>query len=71
MYEDLMENKPQHLPTSQGTVHSSKVAVDIQLLDSGTPPQLLNINTAMLQNIQKQDKFCKNKVCELHAGMKE
>ena len=48
IHEDPVENKPQHLFTSQGTVHSSKVAEDIQLLDSGTPPQLLNINAVML-----------------------
>ena len=71
MYEDPMENKPQHSLATQGTAHSSKVAEDIQLFDSGAPPQLLNINTAMLQNLQKQDKFCKNKVHELHTGMKD
>ena len=71
IYKDPVENKPQHSLATQGTAHSSKVAEDIQLLNSGTPPQLLNINTAMLQNLQKQDKFCKNKLHELHAGMKD
>ena len=69
IYEDPMENKPQHSLASQGTAHSRKVTEDIQLLNSATPPQLLNISTAMLRDLQKQDKFCKNKVCKLHAGM--
>ena len=71
IYDNAVEDKQQHSLDTQGTTHSSKVTEDIQLLDSGTPPQLLNITTAMLQNLQKQDKFCKNKVCELHAGMKD
>ena len=70
IYVDPVENKPQHSLATQSTAHSSKVAEDIQLLDSETTPQLLNITTAMLQNLQKQDKFCKKKVCELHAGIK-
>ena len=48
IYKDPMENKPQHSLATYGTAHSSKVTEDIQLLNSGTPPQLLNINTAML-----------------------
>ena len=39
------------------------------LLDSRTAQQLLNI-TRMLQNLQKQDRFCKKKVHELHTGLK-
>ena len=27
------------------------------------------MNTTMLCNLKKQDKFCKNKVCKLHANM--
>ena len=71
IYDDAVEDKQQHSLDAHGTTHSSKAAEDIQLLESGTPPQLLNITTAMLQNLQKQDKFCKNKVCKLHAGMKD
>ena len=71
IYDDAVEDKQQHSPNTQGTTHSSKVAEGIQLHDSGTPPQLLNITTAMLQNLQKQDKFCKNKVHKLQAGIKD
>ena len=59
VYDYAVEDKQQHSLDTQGTTHSSKVAEDIQLLDSGTPPQPLNITTTMLQNIQKQDKLCK------------
>ena len=71
IYKNPKENKPQHPLATQSTAHSSKVPEGIQLLNSGTPPQLLNINTAMLRNLQKQDKFCENKVHKFHAGMKD
>ena len=61
IYDNAVEDKQQHSLDTRGTTHSSKVAEDIQLLNSGTPPQLLNITTAMLQNLQKQDTFCKTK----------
>ena len=71
IYDDAVEDKQQHSLDTQGTTHCSKVAEDIQLLDSGTPPQLLNITTTTLQKLQNQDKFCKNKVCKLHSGIKD
>ena len=52
-YDNAVEDKQQHSLSTQGTTHSSKVAEDIQLLDSRTPQQLLNITTVMLQNLQK------------------
>ena len=70
IYEDPIENKPQHSLATQSTAHSSRVTEDIQLLHSVTAPKLLNITTTMLQNLQKQQKFCKNKVHELHIGIK-
>ena len=48
---------------------ASHKAKQIQQLNSATAPLLLNMNTTTLQNLQKQDKFCKNKVCELHANI--
>ena len=48
VYDNAVENKQHHSLTMHGTAYSSNVTEDIQLLDSGTPPQLLNINTAML-----------------------
>ena len=61
IYEDPIENKLQHSLATQSTEHSSTVAEDIQLLDSVTALQLLNITTKTLCNLQKQDKFCKKK----------
>ena len=48
VYDDAVEDRQQHSLDTQGTTHSSKVPEDIQLLNSGTPPQFLNINTSML-----------------------
>ena len=70
IYEDPAEDNSLHTPTAQNTAHSSKATYTIQLLDSGTAHMLLNITTTMLQNLQKQDKFCRKKVCELHTGLK-
>ena len=71
VYDDAVEDKQQHSPNMQDTTHSSKVTEGIQLLDSRTPPQLLNITTAMLQSLPKEDMFCKNKVHELHTCIKD
>ena len=35
------------------------------------PLQLHNLSTTTLRNLQKQDKFCKNRVCELHANIND
>ena len=56
-------------PGTQDTMHSSQKVEQIQQLDSAVALQLLNMNTTMLQNLHKQDKFCKNKVCKLHANI--
>ena len=62
-------NRLQHSPTAQNEAYSSKATNSIQLLDSGTAQQLLSITTKMLQNLQKQDRFCRKKVHELHTGL--
>ena len=71
VYNDAVENKQHHSLDTQDTTHSSKETKNIQLLDSATPIQLFNISTTMLRNLQKQDKFCKNRVCELHANIND
>ena len=48
IYEDPAENKPLHSPTTQSTAYPSKVTDNIQLLDSGTAQQPLNVTTTML-----------------------
>ena len=68
IYEEAIEDKQHHLPESQTATHSNEKVKQIQHLNLSTPPQLLNMNSAILHNLQKQDKFCKNKVQELHAS---
>ena len=51
------------------TTHANEKVKQIQHLNSSTPLQLLNMNSTTLCNLQKQDKFCKNKVQELHASI--
>ena len=43
----------------------------MQILDTGTAQQLLNITTKTLNSLQKQDIFCKRKVCKLKTGMQD
>ena len=69
VYKEAIEDKQHHLPDSQNATHSNVKVEQIQHLNSSTPPQLLNMNTSMLYNLQKQDKFCKNKVSKLHANI--
>ena len=54
IYEDPTEDKSLHSPTAQNTASSSKASDNVQLLNSGTTQQLLNITTTMLWNLQKQ-----------------
>ena len=61
----------QHPPTPQNKVKSSKVTDNMQLLDSRTTQQLLNFATKTLKSLQKQDRFCKRKVCELKTGTQD
>ena len=47
---------------------SSEVTDNVQLLDTRTAQQLLNITTRTLRRLQKQERFCKKKVHELKTG---
>ena len=69
IYEETIEDKQNHLLEPQTASHSKATVEQIQHLNSSTPPQLLNMNSTMLCNLQKQDKFCKSKACELHANI--
>ena len=60
IYEEAIED--QHLPKAQTTTHANEKVKQIQHLNSSASPQLLNMNSTTLCNLQKQDKFCKNKV---------
>ena len=67
VYEEGIENH--HLPITQTTTHVDEKVEQIQHINSSTSPQLLNMNSTTLCVLQRQDKFCKNKVQELHAGI--
>ena len=69
IYEDPAEDSLWHSPPAQNTAKSRKSTDSVQLLDSGTAQQLLNVTTKTLQNLQKQDRFCRKKVCELQTGL--
>ena len=71
VYNDAVENKHHHSLVKQDTAHSSRKAKNIELLDSATPLQTLSVSNTTLRNLQKQDKFCKNRVCELHTNIND
>ena len=60
VYEEATEDY--HSPKAQTMIHADKKVKQLQHLDSSTSPQLLNMNSTTLCNLQKHDKFCKNKV---------
>ena len=51
------------------TTQLDETVEQIHHVDSSPLPQSLNINSTTLHTLQKQDKFCKNKVCKLHSGI--
>ena len=68
IYEETIET--QHLPVTLTTTTQLDEKVEqIQHIDSSPLPQVLNMNSTTLCTQQKQDKFCKNKVQELHSGL--
>ena len=71
IYKEAREDKQHYLFESQTATHSNEKVEQIQHLDLSTPPQLLNVNSTMSCNLQKQGKFCKYKVRELHANIDE
>ena len=60
VYEEAIENH--HSPKAQTTTHADEEVKQIQHLNSSASPQLINMNSTTLHTLQKQDKFCKNKV---------
>ena len=60
VYEEAIEDH--HLPKAHTTTHTDEKVEQFQNLNSSTSPQLINMNSTTLCNLQKQDKFCKNKV---------
>ena len=60
----------QHSPGVKTTITQQEGTIEhIQHMDSAPLLQSLNVNSATLQTLQKQDKFCKNKACKLHSDI--
>ena len=69
IYEKTIET--QHSPTIKVPRTQQGGTIDlIQNIDSTPLPQSLNMSSATLWMLQKQDKFCKTKACEMHLGDK-
>ena len=67
IYEKATET--QHSPAVKTTITQQEGTIElIQHIDSVQLLQSLNMNSTTLQTLQKQDKFCKKKACELHSG---
>ena len=69
IYEDPAEVRSQCPPVSKSQLESRKVTDKLQLLDTRTAQQLLNITSKTLRRLQKQDRFCKKKVHKLKTGI--
>ena len=68
IYEKAIET--QHSPAVKTTTTQQVGTIEhIQYIDSAPLLQSLNMNSATLCTLQKQDKFCKNKTHKLHSGI--
>ena len=61
IYEKAIETQDSHV-TKTATPQLDETVEQIQHTNSSPLPQPLNINSTTLCTLQKQDKFCKNKV---------
>ena len=68
IYEKAIETQHSHAVKTTTTQLDGTVE-QIQHVDSSTLLQSLHMNATTLHTLQKQDKFCKNKVHELHSGI--
>ena len=68
IYEKTIETQPS--PAVKTPITQQEGTIDlIQHIDLAPLLQSLNMNSTTLWMLQKQDKFCKNKACELHLGI--
>ena len=68
IYEEAIETQHSHI-TKTATTQLDETVEQIQHVDSSPLLQPLNMNSTTLCTLQKLDKFCKNKVQELHSGI--
>ena len=71
IYEDPAEVRLQYQSFLKSQPESGKVTDNMQLLDTRTKQQLLNVTTKMQRRLQKQDRFCKKKVHEIKTGIQD
>ena len=69
IYEKTIETQHSHTIKTPRTQQEGTIDL-IQNIDSTPLLQSLNMSSATLCMLQKQDKFCKNKARELHLGHK-
>ena len=63
IYEKGAESK--HLPQQHSPTQAEKTADQVEHITLSTHLQTFNLDLDTLHNLQKQDKFCKDKVKEL------
>ena len=68
IYEKAVETQHSHAAKTT-TTQLDETVEQIQHVNSSPLPESLNMNSTTLCTLQKQDKFCKNKVCKLHSGV--
>ena len=68
IYQKAIETKHSSAAKTTTTQQEDRIEC-IQHIDSAPLLQSLNMNSTTLHTLQKQDKFCKNKACELHSGI--
>ena len=68
IYKKAIESQHSHAVKTTNK-QLDKTVEQIHHVDSSPLPQTLNMNSTTLSTLQKQDKFCKNKVRELHSGI--
>ena len=68
IYEKAIETQHSYAVKTT-TTQLEETVEQIQHVISSPSLQSLNMNSSTLCALQKQDKFCKNKVCKLHSGI--
>ena len=68
IYKKSIETQHSHA-VKTATTQLDETVEQIQHVHSSPLLPSLNTNSTTLCTLQKQDKFCKNKVCKLHSGV--
>ena len=69
IYEKAIETQHSHAVKTT-TTQLDETVEQTQHVNSSPLLQSLNMNSTTLCTLQKQDRSCKNKVCELHSGIR-